>query len=201
MIKEGITDVDRYGNKNPNDRKVTPDFGQPLGRDNALSGQRYYAPVVGELADEQYGRTQESFEKDLNEGLDNKAFSYGSSDPMADALRNQYDSQFASKANLAREINKTDAVMRRADNQETAVGQKTKIYDNEIKNFNDQYKYTVARKALYNQWKAAKEQAESGFLGALLGGIGTVVGGAAGFLVGGPAGAVGGAAVGSKLGG
>ncbi len=181
-----------WQNENVNENRETPVEGVNMGRNNPLSGQRYYAKGVYDEAENQYNRGPDYYEKDLNAGLEAPAFSVGDSNPMSKALEKQYTDRFASDVGLAKKQNALGGFAMEQDQKKEAIAQKTKMYSNEVKNFADQYRYSVARTALYNQWKAAKDQAEAALLGSIFGGIATV----AGFAIGGPIGSAIGGAIG-----
>lgn len=172
---------DQYGYQNPNANQVGPNMGGPMGKNNPLPGQNYYAGAASDLANEQAGRGTGFYSDKMNYGVgDQPLQAQHSNDPMVQALQGQYSGQLDNQVNAIRHQNENAAVTAGSNEQSQAMNEKSQIYQNEVKNFNEQYAYEMKRQNLYNQWRRAKDQAEAGLYGAIFSGVGGIAGGVLG---------------------
>lgn len=152
-----------------------PRLDEDLSRSNALPGQAYHPEGLYDLNRDQINRDSNFFTERQNYGVGEGSLGADyTNDPMVQALNAGWDDTYNTAAQGIKTRNEMDSAAMESSQKTKAAEQAGAQYQNEVKNFQEQYAFQLRRHALLNQYKLAKKRAEAAAMGQIFGGVITV---------------------------
>ena len=95
---------------------------------------------------------------------------------LAGALAERAQRQYGDSMQSAKTLSDIESPYQQFSRLSQLSKQQNTYSNLQLKNYREQLQYVAQQRQAYNEWARAKEQAQSSFLGSLLGGLGTVAG-------------------------
>lgn len=159
----------------------TPDWQKKdLSEDNALPWQTYLPKEIEGLASgiQSRGQNPGLITNQLLQGVEGGHVkgpdALGGNSLMSSAIAKKYEGQLGEGIESLKNKTKADELKRGNEEMMRAADVFGRSQAIKMQNFREQYEYQAKRKAIYEQWKNAKSQAEASMWSSILGGVFTV---------------------------